>query len=130
MEPRTVPTSDEIDTTTRPTSREMRAPASTREKMSRPSSSSPNQCVADGQSRRRASSCADGSKRVTAGPKSAATIATSTIAAPILLIPDTRVDEPVQKVGHEIHPDVGDRDEQDAPLDERIVAKAERLDQQ
>src|SRR5258708_17520220 len=48
-----VPTVDEIETTMRPTRSEIRAPASTRAKMSRPSSSRPNQCVRDGPSSRR-----------------------------------------------------------------------------
>src|SRR4051812_41892039 len=113
-----------------PTISEMRAPASTRAKMSRPSSSSPNQCVADGPSSRCASSCAEGSKRAAAGPNSAATIATSTIVAPNLLIADARIDEPVHQVGEQVHADVGDRDEQDAPLHERIVTEADRLNQQ
>src|SRR6185295_15955880 len=129
MDPRTVPTSDEIDTTTRPTSREMRAPASTREKMSRPSSSSPNQCVAEGPSRRWANSCAAGSKRANAGPSNAATIATSTIAPPSLLIADPRIDEAVQQVRDEVHADVRHCDEQDASLDERVIAEPNRLNE-
>ena len=65
--PRNRPESDpdgaEMLTTTRPTMSEMRAPHSTRAKMSLPSSSRPNQCVTVGPSRRSASSCAAGSKR-------------------------------------------------------------------
>src|SRR2546425_7272390 len=108
----------------------MRAPASTRAKMSRPSSSRPNQCVADGPSRRLASSCAAGSKRVNAGPSSAATMAIETMATPTLLIANPGIDEPVQQIGDEIHADIRHRDEQDASLHERIVAKANRLNEQ
>src|SRR5580765_3536116 len=130
IDPSTVPTTDEIETTTNPTSSEMRAPASTRAKISLPSSSRPNQCAADGPSRRLASSCADGSNRDSDGPRSAATMATRTMAAPTLLIANPRIDQAVQKIGEQVHPDVRHGDEQDASLHERIVAKADRLNQQ
>src|SRR5262245_37831682 len=109
-----------------PTSSDMRAPARTRAKMSRPSSSRPNQCVADGPSRRLARSCAAGSNRANAGPTSAATIAMITVMAPTLLIADAGIDQAVEKIRHQIHPDVGHRDEQNAPLNERIVAEPDR----
>src|SRR5436309_338965 len=113
-----------------PTISEMRAPASTRAKMSRPSSSRPNQCVADGPSSRCASCCSAGLNRAIAGPASAATIAARTMAAPTLLIPNARIDETVHEVGEEIHGDVRHRDQKDAALHERIVAETDRLDQQ
>src|SRR5262245_24733560 len=113
-----------------PTISEMRAPARTREKMSRPSSSRPNQCVADGPSSRCASSCAAGAKRATAGPNSAATIAMSTIVAPTLLIPNPRIDESVQQIRDEVHPHVRHGDQQDAALHEWVVAEANRLNEQ
>src|SRR5205814_4654806 len=108
----------------------MRAPASTREKMSRPSSSSPNQWIADGPSRRLERSCAAGSKRATAGPNNAAITAMRTMAAPILLIANARIDEAVHQIRQQVHPDIRHRDQQNAPLHERIVAKADRLNQQ
>src|ERR1051325_4654313 len=111
MEPSAAPTPDEIETTTLPTISEIRAPASTRAKMSRPSSASPNQCPADGPSSRCASSCAAGSNRVSTGPKSAATMATSTIAPPTLLIANPRIDQSVEQIRQQVHGDVGDGDE-------------------
>ena len=64
-----------------------------------------------------ASSCADGSNLATAGPKSAATTATSTIVAPTLLIPDPRIDEAVHQIGQEVHAHIGDRDQENATLE-------------
>src|SRR5262245_12721262 len=113
-----------------PTNSDMRAPASTRAKVSRPSSSSPNQCVSEGPSRRLARSCTAGSNRAKAGPISAATIAMSTMVAPTLLIANARIDEPVEEIRQQIHPDVGDGNQQNAPLNQRIVAEPDRLNQQ
>src|SRR5512132_3160017 len=113
-----------------PTRSEMRAPASTRAKMSRPSSSRPNQCVAEGPSSRLSSCCAAGSNRANAGPTSAARIAMSTIAAPSLLIADSRIDEPVEEIRQQVHTDVGHGNEQDASLHQRVVSKTDRLNQQ
>src|ERR1044072_5111645 len=48
MAPTIVPKKAETATTTIPTSSEIRAPKTTREKMSRPVESVPNQCAADG----------------------------------------------------------------------------------
>src|SRR5204862_536837 len=73
---------------------------------------------------------ADGSNRDSDGPRSAATMATRTMAAPTLLIANPRIDQAVQKIGDQVHGDVRHSDEQDASLHERIVAKADRLNQQ
>src|SRR5215213_11756908 len=100
----------------------MRAPASTRAKMSRPSSSSPNQCAGEGPSSRSGSCCEEGSTPMS-GPKSAATTARITIAPPTLLIADPRIDHAVHEVREQVHANVGDGDEEDAALDERIVAE-------
>src|SRR5258706_13650629 len=103
----------------------MRAPASTRAKMSRPSSSSPNQWAPEGPSSRAESCCAAGSNRAIDGPRSAAKTAISTMAAPTLLIANPRIDEAVEEIGHEIHAHVGDGNQQDASLHQRIVAEAD-----
>src|SRR5688572_18429859 len=113
-----------------PTSSEMRAPERTRAKMSRPSSSRPNQCAPVGPSSRSASSCAAGSNGDSHGPKSAATTVTSTMAAPTLLIADAGIEHAVHQVGQQVHADVGHRNEQDAPLHEWIVAKPDGLNEQ
>src|SRR4029450_5684006 len=108
----------------------MRVPASKRAKISRPSSSSPNQCVAEGPSRRLARSCTAGSNRANAGPISAATIVMSTLVSPTLLIANARIDESIKQIRHQIHSNVGHRDQQDAALNERIVAEPDRWNQQ
>src|SRR5258706_15578148 len=46
------------------------------------------------------------------------------------LITDARIEEAVRQIDEEIHRDVGDRDEQNAALHRRVVARANRLDQQ
>src|SRR5437899_3145905 len=43
---------------------------------------------------------------------------------------DPGIEETVGQVGEQVHRDVGDRDEEDAALHERIVACVDRLDQQ
>src|SRR5258705_1928103 len=78
-----VPAAAETETTVSPTRNEMRAPASTRARMSRPSSSSQKTCVVLGPSRRSASCWSAGSNGVTNGPTTAASAATATIDAPI-----------------------------------------------
>ena len=79
-----MPMSDDTDTTARPTNSEMRAPDRRRDRMSRPSSSSPNGCDRLGGSSRCARVWADGSKGVSDGPSAAASTATSTMASPTL----------------------------------------------
>src|SRR6185503_10327099 len=133
MAPTSVPIDAEVATTVRPTRNEMRAPARTRARMSRPSSSRPNGCVELGPASRSARSCADGSNGVTSGPTSAASAASTTMAAPVLstsLEPDARIEQAVNEVGEQVHRHVGDRDQQDASLDQRIVAEADRLNQE
>src|SRR5436190_10012901 len=43
---------------------------------------------------------------------------------------DPWIEHPVCEIGDEVHRDVGHRDEQDAALHERIVARVDRLNQQ
>src|SRR5262245_2631118 len=124
-----MPTLADTETTTRPTSSEMRAPARTLARMSRPSSSRPNQCAADGPASRSGRSCMAGSPIGSSGPISAASTAIETMAAPTLLIANPRIDDAVHEVGDQIDANVGNRDEQDAPLHERVVAKADRLNE-
>src|SRR5262249_4175014 len=133
MEPSTVPTPADTETTVMPTRNEIRAPASTRARMSRPSSSRPNGCDVLGPASRRASSCAAGSTWATSGPTIAASAPKTTMTAPIRSMSvetNARIQKPVHDVGDEVHRDVGDRDEENAALHERIVAERDRLDQQ
>src|SRR5436190_13951645 len=136
MDPSSMPTVEDTDTTAMPTSIEMRAPDSRRARMSRPSSSSPNGCDRLGGSSRRANSCPAGSYGEIAGPTSAATIAIETMRRPTLIIigrsleADPRIQPAVRQVRYEVDEHVGDRDEQNAALHQRVVAEADRLDQQ
>src|SRR5688500_12724265 len=130
IDPSMMPITDDTPTTTIPTSSEIRAPDRTRAKMSRPSSSGPNQCRPVGPSSRRASSCAAGSNGESQGPKTAANAAMTTMAAPNLLISNSRVEHAVHKIREEVHGDVRHRDEQNASLHDRIVAEPDRLNEQ
>ena len=97
-EPSSTPMTDEIPTTVRPTNNEMRAPASTREKISRPSSSRPNGCERLGRSRRSARCCSDGSYGAAHGAMIAPMTVSSTMAAPILITIGLRGS--VDRAGH------------------------------
>ena len=126
----------------------MRAPDSTRAKMSRPSSSRPNQCVADGPSRRRAQllrsriearECRtdqrrqDGDEhdgRADSGHRPiqwSRRIGSMSISYSYRIRGSTR---PYRRSVKRFIADVGHRDQQDAPLHERIVAESDRLNQQ
>src|SRR5579862_8069968 len=125
-----------MPTTVMPTTNEMRAPASTRARMSRPSSSRPNGCANVGPASLAGRSCADGSKGAMNGPTTAATAAIATMTVPTvrsgdrLLIPDPGIEESVRDVHDDVHRNVRDRDQQDASLYRGIVARADRLDEQ
>src|SRR4029079_8243945 len=124
---------EDTDTTARPTISEIRAPCNKRARMSRPSSSSPKGCARLGASKRRASSCADESYGHTSGPMRAATMARITIRVPTRIMsvePDARIKKSVCEIGKQVHRDIGDGDEENASLNERVIAKADRLDEQ
>src|SRR6185503_17758146 len=136
MAPTSVPIDAEVATTVRPTRNEMRAPARTRDRMSRPSSSRPNGCADVGPARRSASSCVAGSTCTRNGPTMAAATPTSTMTAPMrsmrsdLLVPDARIEQTVGDIREEIHRDVGDGDQQNAALDQRVIAERDRLNEE
>src|SRR5262245_17817900 len=141
--PSVVPTSADTETTVRPTRNEIRAPASTRARMSRPSSSSPKRCDPLGPSNLSASSWPAGSYGVSSGPATAATAVIAMMDAPIQssvrcgrlarapsFIPNPRIEETVCEIDEQVHRHIGDRDQQNAALNGRIVARADRLNEQ
>ena len=130
-----MPTVDDTDTTERPTSSEMRAPESSRARMSRPSSSSPNGCAR----RRRLETPRQLLRRRIVGRRATARPAPRPAIASdddrrrrrrIIIEADPRIEQPVGQIGEQVHQHVGDGDEQDAALHQRVVAEADRLDQQ
>src|SRR5690349_21083100 len=132
-DPNNIPSVDETETTEMPTSSEIRAPCRSRARMSRPSSSSPSGCARLGASSLRASSWAVGSYGQSDGPARAAAIARIMMNVPTRIIslqPYSRIEKPVGDIGQQIHRHIRDRDEQDAPLNERVIAKVDRLNQQ
>src|SRR5262245_30282754 len=123
----------------------MRAPARMRARMSRPSSSRPNGCVELGRARRSARSWLAGSNSAIAGPIKSAAALTITMIAPTAnsverrlretgrgtsFIADSRIEEPVQDVHQQVHRDIGDGDEQNAPLHRGVITRADRLNEQ
>src|ERR1041385_3642776 len=82
MLPTTSPNANEKPTTLMPTSMEMRAPYIARESMSRPNSSVPNQCAADGGVKRAGRSIAAGSCGAIHGANTATTTNSVTRSTP------------------------------------------------
>src|SRR4030095_1432342 len=85
MAPMIVPTIDETTTTMMPTCSEIRAPKTTREKISRPVESVPNQWVAEGDKYLSAMSVVPTSYWAIQGANSATITSTTTIAIPIVV---------------------------------------------
>src|SRR6516225_6516323 len=75
------------------------------------------------------------------GPRSARSAAPTTMKVPILSIPcfltfwsliepNPWIEQAVHEIRQHVHRDVRDRDEEDAALDHRVVAKTDRLDEE
>ncbi len=115
-----------------PTSSEMRAPTISRDNMSRPSSSRPNGVPTTAQpgaaaapappDRRHDPRTHDGREDCEQHEREADAKRHSSR--------DPRVEPPVQHVDDQVERHIGDRDEENAALHQRIVAERDRLDQQ
>ena len=98
-----------------------------------PSSSSPNQCSSDWAPRAAAPDPARTDRTAPATARSPPRARPRpTIAAPASRhsVSDPRIEHAVEQIDERLTRDVGDRDEQDAALHHRVVAEADRLDQQ
>src|SRR3990170_4947325 len=147
-DPTASPMRSETPTVPNPTASERRAPWISRERTSRPNLSCPSRWEAEGPDSPSSSFCASGSPGEITGAKAAARrnreSRTIPAAAPrcravrrisagspdFSLIPDPRIETGAQEVRRKVHRHGGQGDDEDAPLDQRVVPRVDRLDQQ
>src|SRR5579884_2205960 len=145
ISPRPTPTVIAIASTSTPTAREMRAPAMTRLRRSRPRSSVPKGCAADGGRSLSSGAIRRGSNGAAARPATARTSRNVTMVAPIQaagmrtsarsesatkLVPargpatsvaDARVEDSIQHVHGEVDDDVDHGQQKRAPHDRGVI---------
>src|SRR5919201_3194510 len=155
--PSTPPAMAAMATDTKPATSDTRVPQMTRLNTSRPTLSVPSQCARPGRARLLPRFCASGSYGASSGAASAMTMAASSTAAPNgasrarvarrsasqrrsrtvtasrvtsarSANPDSGIDPAIQQVDEQIAHDEAERDQQDHALDERIVAREDRVD--
>jgi hypothetical protein len=136
-EPRNTPTASDRLTVAAPTASESRAPATRRARTSRPRASCPSRCAALGGRKRADRSVLNGSKGTSTGAAIAARATSASTALPTsaartardsLCIAKARIERGQQEIGAGVHHDVGDPEDEGAALHQRIVARADRLD--
>src|SRR5450631_3229604 len=109
----------EATQTAKPTDSEIRAPYSTRVKMSRPNMSVPNQNASEGGRKRKRTRIAEGST---------GEISVASDPAPVSVMTHSRISQGVKNIDDQIDHNEGEAQDQHGALHQRIVAGHDRLD--